>query len=176
MALRQLAYWLLRVPWAVLHGRRCRKARCKGGLLSGPATNGWPSQQADNSRRVRRVQGEREPSEGGKAAHVTACGDYREVERALCAEGALDGMANVVSAQGSYNLQTSEAAINMTQAQSQEIADRQQYANTYYQMRAQHDAYIACLESLGCEVRTLDQDPDLPDCVFIEDMHFKWLL
>ena len=35
--------------------------------------------------------------------------------------------------------------------------------------REQHRAYAACLASLGCEVRTLDQDPDLPDCVFIED-------
>ncbi|MEW4563526.1 hypothetical protein AB1K70_13420 [Bremerella sp. JC770] len=68
-------------------------------------------------------------------------GDYGHASTA--AEGALDGMANVVSAQGSYNLQTSEAAINMTQAQSQEIANRQQYANTYFQMRSQRDAYEA---------------------------------
>lgn len=72
---------------------------------------------------------------------VPLYGDYGHASTA--AEGALDGMANVVSAQGSYNLQTSQAAINMTQAQSQEIANRQQYANTYYQMRAQHDAYEA---------------------------------
>lgn len=72
---------------------------------------------------------------------VPAYGGYGYASTA--AEGAMDGMANVVSAQGSYNLQTSEAAINMTQAQSQEIADHQQYANTYFQMRAQHDAYEA---------------------------------
>ncbi len=72
---------------------------------------------------------------------VPLYGDYGHASTA--AEGALDGMASVVSAQGSYNLQTSQAAINMTQAQSQEIANRQQYANTYFQMRAQHDAYEA---------------------------------
>ncbi|MFN3149501.1 hypothetical protein [Bremerella sp.] len=72
---------------------------------------------------------------------VPLYGDYGNASTA--AEGALNGMANVVSAQGSYNLQTSEAAINLTQAQSQEIANRQQYANTYFQMRAQRDAYEA---------------------------------
>ncbi|WP_158261155.1 MULTISPECIES: hypothetical protein [Pirellulaceae] len=72
---------------------------------------------------------------------VPLYGDYGHASTA--AEGALDGMANVVSAQGSYNLQTSQAAINMTQAQSQEIANHQQYANTYFQMRAQRDAYEA---------------------------------
>lgn len=72
---------------------------------------------------------------------VPLYGDYGHASTA--AEGALDGMANVVSAQGSYNLQTSQAAINMTQAQSQEIANHLQYANTYFQMRSQRDAYEA---------------------------------
>ncbi|MBA2114664.1 hypothetical protein [Bremerella alba] len=75
------------------------------------------------------------------APMVPLYGDYGHASTA--AEGALDGMANVVSAQGSYNLQSSEAAINMTQAQSQEIANHQQYADTYFQMRAQRDAYEA---------------------------------
>ncbi|PQO44187.1 hypothetical protein [Blastopirellula marina] len=58
-------------------------------------------------------------------------------------EGALDGMANLTSAAGSYNLQTAQAAVYATQAQSQEIANHQQYANTYFQMREQRDAYEA---------------------------------
>ncbi len=51
------------------------------------------------------------------------------------AGSAMNGMANVISAKGDYNLTTSEAAINMTQAQSQEIKNRQQYTNTYFAMR-----------------------------------------
>lgn len=33
----------------------------------------------------------------------------------------------------------------------------------------QHAAYRACLERFGCAVTTLTADPDLPDCVFVED-------
>jgi hypothetical protein len=52
----------------------------------------------------------------------------------------MNGMANMISAKGSYNLQTSQAAINMTQAQSQEIANRQQYEQTYFAMREENRA------------------------------------
>jgi dimethylargininase len=33
----------------------------------------------------------------------------------------------------------------------------------------QHRAYVAALESLGCEIHQLPADPNLPDCVFVED-------
>jgi dimethylargininase len=33
----------------------------------------------------------------------------------------------------------------------------------------QHAAYCECLERLGCHVVPLPADPDLPDCVFVED-------
>jgi len=33
----------------------------------------------------------------------------------------------------------------------------------------QHAAYCECLERLGCDVIPLPADPDLPDCVFVED-------
>ena len=56
------------------------------------------------------------------------------------AGGAMNGMANVISAQGSYNLSTSEAAINMTQAQKAAIQNDQLYANTYFEMRAANRA------------------------------------
>ncbi|MEZ6073576.1 MAG: hypothetical protein R3C10_25690 [Pirellulales bacterium] len=56
------------------------------------------------------------------------------------AQASMDGMANVISSKGSYNLQTSEAAINMTAAQSQEIANRQQATDTYFSMRATNKA------------------------------------
>ena len=47
----------------------------------------------------------------------------------------LNGMASVISAKGDYNLSTSAAAINMTQAQKNEIQNRQQWTNTYFEMR-----------------------------------------
>jgi hypothetical protein len=57
------------------------------------------------------------------------------------AGSAMNGMANVISAKGNYNLSTSAAAVNMTQAQKNEIQNRQQYENTYFQMREANRAY-----------------------------------
>lgn len=51
------------------------------------------------------------------------------------AGSSMTGMANVISAKGDYNLSTSAAAVNMTQAQSKEIENHQQYTNTYFEMR-----------------------------------------
>jgi hypothetical protein len=51
------------------------------------------------------------------------------------AGNAMNGMASVISAKGDYNLSTSAAAINMTQAQKNEIQNRQLYTNTYFEMR-----------------------------------------
>lgn len=51
------------------------------------------------------------------------------------AGNAMNGMANVISAKGDYNLSTSAAAVNMTQAQKNEIQNRQQWTNTYFEMR-----------------------------------------
>jgi hypothetical protein len=56
------------------------------------------------------------------------------------AQASMDGMANVISSKGSYNLQTSEAAENLTQAQSKEIENRQQATDTYFSMRATNKA------------------------------------
>ena len=33
----------------------------------------------------------------------------------------------------------------------------------------QHERYEACLRGLGCEVRSLPEEPELPDSVFVED-------
>jgi hypothetical protein len=49
-------------------------------------------------------------------------------------------MASVISAKGNYNLSTSAAAVNMTQAQKQEIQNHQQYTNTYFAMQATNKA------------------------------------
>jgi hypothetical protein len=52
------------------------------------------------------------------------------------AEGAaLQGMSQVISAAGQYNLATSAAAINMTQAESNQLRNNVQGVETYWQMR-----------------------------------------
>jgi hypothetical protein len=48
---------------------------------------------------------------------------------------ALQGMSQVISAKGQYNLNTSAAAINMTEAQSNEMRNQVQGVNTFWQMR-----------------------------------------
>jgi len=59
---------------------------------------------------------------------------------------AMTGMANAISAKGSYNLSTSAAAVNMTQAQKNEIENHQLYTNTYFDMRATNKAARAAEE------------------------------
>lgn len=56
------------------------------------------------------------------------------------AGSALNGMAGVISAAGEYNLATSAAAVNMTQAQRQHIINRQNATNAYFEMRATNRA------------------------------------
>ena len=56
------------------------------------------------------------------------------------AGSAMTGMSNVISAKGNYNLSTSAAAINMTQAQKNEIQNQQLKTDTYFQMRATNKA------------------------------------
>lgn len=60
------------------------------------------------------------------------------------AGSALNGLSSVISAQGDYNLATSAAAVNMSQAERTEIQNRQMATNTYWEMRnawrAQRDA------------------------------------
>jgi hypothetical protein len=54
------------------------------------------------------------------------------------AGSAMNGMASVISARGEANLSNSAAAINMTQAQKNEIENRKLYTDTYFQMRAEN--------------------------------------
>ena len=60
------------------------------------------------------------------------------------AGAALNGLASVISAEGDYNLASSAAAVNLTQAEKNEIQNQQLAANTYFEMlaawRAQRDA------------------------------------
>jgi hypothetical protein len=56
------------------------------------------------------------------------------------AGSSLNGMANVISARGNYNLSTSAAAVNMTQAERNSIQNAQLYTDTYFQMRSTNRA------------------------------------
>lgn len=56
------------------------------------------------------------------------------------AGSAATGLANVISSRGSANLNNSAAAINMTQAQRNEIENQQLYTETYFQKRATNKA------------------------------------
>ena len=51
------------------------------------------------------------------------------------AGSAMNGMASVIQRQGERNLSNSAAAVNMTQAQKNEIQNRQLATNTYFDMR-----------------------------------------
>jgi hypothetical protein len=55
-------------------------------------------------------------------------------------EGALNGMASVMSAAGDYNLATSAAAVNLTQAQRNDIENRQLNTQAYFEIRATNRA------------------------------------
>ncbi|MCE5267790.1 MAG: hypothetical protein LLG00_07880 [Planctomycetaceae bacterium] len=59
------------------------------------------------------------------------------------AGSALSGMAGVISAAGQRNLANSAAAVNMTQAQKNEIENQQQWTKTYFDMRATNKAATA---------------------------------
>ena len=59
------------------------------------------------------------------------------------AGSAMNGMANAISAAGSYNLSTSAAAINMTQAEHNQLQNDMEATNTYFEMRSANRAYRA---------------------------------
>jgi hypothetical protein len=56
-------------------------------------------------------------------------------------------MSDVIRSQGQYNLTTSAAAINMTEAQRNYIQNRDQWTNTYFQMRDANRKYRAAERS-----------------------------
>ncbi len=57
------------------------------------------------------------------------------------AEGAMRGMGDLVRSQGEANLNNSAAAINFTTARSNQIDNRNQWTNTYFEMRQANRAY-----------------------------------
>lgn len=62
-------------------------------------------------------------------------GGYYSSGGGTVAGSAMQGMASVVNAAGNYNLSTSAAAVNMTQAQKQGIINYNDYVNTYFETR-----------------------------------------
>ena len=78
----------------------------------------------------------------GATAFVTtaAMGQYRygwgvDNRASTVAEGRARGMADIIRAEGMARVDTSEAAINMTEARKNEIDNRKQWTQTYFDMR-----------------------------------------
>ncbi len=66
---------------------------------------------------------------------------YYGTQASTAQQAAAMGMSDLVRSAGSYNLQTSQAAINMTQAESQSLSNQLQGAQNYYQMRGMYENY-----------------------------------
>jgi hypothetical protein len=62
-------------------------------------------------------------------------GAYINNSASTPAESYARGMSDVVRSAGEYNLATSAAAINMTQAAQQDMENRRQWTDTYFDMR-----------------------------------------
>jgi hypothetical protein len=56
-------------------------------------------------------------------------------------EGYARGMADAIRSAGQYNLLSSQAAINMTQAQRQAVENQQKWTETYFRMREINEQY-----------------------------------
>jgi hypothetical protein len=68
------------------------------------------------------------------ASAVTAQVIYNSASTA--AEGAANGMSNIISAQGQRNLSNSQAAINLTQARSSQIDNQVKSVNAFWEKNA----------------------------------------
>ena len=55
----------------------------------------------------------------------------------------LGGMSQVIRSQGQYNLMSSQAAVNLQEAQKKNIENQVQWTNAYIEMRRMRDAYRA---------------------------------
>jgi hypothetical protein len=59
------------------------------------------------------------------------------------AEGYGRGLGDLIRSQGAYNLMNSQAAINATEAVRNDMQNREQWVNTYFQMRRDQRAAVA---------------------------------
>ncbi len=76
-----------------------------------------------------------QPAVPASSPAVYAGGGYGYVGGQNPAGAALQGMSQVISSAGEYNLATSAAAINMTEAQSKQLSNNLQGAQTFWAMR-----------------------------------------
>lgn len=58
------------------------------------------------------------------------------------AEGAANGMSNIIAAQGQRNLNNSQAAINLTQARSSQIDNQVKSVNAFWEKKDIYDARV----------------------------------
>jgi len=68
---------------------------------------------------------------------------YVNNQASTVGESRARGMSDVIRSQGEYNLATSAAAINLTQARSQDIVNRQAGCQAYFEMRKMNREYRA---------------------------------
>jgi len=68
-------------------------------------------------------------------------GGYGGRSGGTVAGSAMSGLGDAINAKGNYNLSTSAAAVNMTQARANQIQNRQAWTNTYFQMQQENRAY-----------------------------------
>ena len=73
-------------------------------------------------------------------SNINSYGGYYSSGGGTAAGSAMNGMSNVISAKGNYNLSTSAAAINMTQAEKNSLQNAQLRTDTYFQMRTTNTA------------------------------------
>jgi hypothetical protein len=82
------------------------------------------------------------PSYGGYGGFYGGYAGGATVEGSM-----MQGMASVVSAAGNYNLATSAAAVNTTQAIKQDIQNRQDATNAYFAMKETNRAAVNAMRS-----------------------------
>lgn len=70
-------------------------------------------------------------------------GSYIDNKASTVGESYARGYADVVRSQGMANLSNSEAAINMTEAARRDMENRDQWTDTYFQMRQKNRDYRA---------------------------------
>jgi len=68
-------------------------------------------------------------------------GAYIDNRASTPGQAAAYGLGEVIRAQGQYNVDTSQAAINMTEAQNKDIQNREAWTKTYFEMRKMNKAY-----------------------------------
>ncbi len=91
------------------------------------------------------------PAVAAPTANVYGGGGWGGYGGASTAAGsAMQGMSQVISSAGQYNLNTSAAAINMTQAQSNAMQNQVQACNTFWELR-----------NIGRAQRAAERGPDL---------------